>query len=209
MDRDIAWVLAEIRRQNSINGKLKEIGYFEFEEGPNIPSPTQQETIATGYLQRKGVLVVIKKTTRQAFVKHEYGGDLMAIDDGIEIEINVAKFEELEASLAQKIPPRDGSQRVHLLASERNGISRKDGRGEQYEIRGNRKMIFFLLIKGGPIKSSVFQKKFNYMSSRVTGEINKINETFRKKLSLADPIIERSASSGYSINTKIFDIEFE
>lgn len=210
MDHDIAWILAEIRHQNSTDEKLCESGYFEFEEeGSGIPSRTRQASLVEGYLQRAGVLKVIKKATRQAFVKHEYGSDLMTVDDGLEIEIDILKFKEMEASLKQRGHEATTHRRVFIVMSDRDGISRVDESGQRYEIRGNRKEILFKIAKEGPIRSLVFQRKFGYTTSRVTGEIDRINDTFRKKLCLADPIVEHSTSSGYSINTKVFDIELQ
>lgn len=209
MYQDIAWVLTEIRRQNSTDGKLNEVGYFEFEEGPNIPPITQQEAIAKWSLQEKGVLKVIKKITKQAFVKHEYGSGLMTVDDGLEIKINVAKFEELENSINQKIPALKNAKRIPITLSDKDGIYRNDGKGKQYGISKKRKALLFLIAKKGRVSLPELQKETGRSESRISSEITEINKVFRDSLMLADNIIIHNNTGGYSINNTVFEINLE
>lgn len=209
MDRDVAWVLAEIRRQNSTDGKLREVGYFEFEEDPEVPTLSLQSTIVVGHLQRADVLKVIKETTRQAFVKHEYGSDLMTVDDGLEIKINVAKFEELENSINQKIPALKNAKRIPITLSDKDGIYRNDGRGKQYGISKKRKALLFLIAKKNRVSLPELQKETGRSESRISSEITEINKVFRDSLVLADNIIIHNNTGGYSINNTVFEINLE
>lgn len=210
MDRDVAWILAEIRRQNSTDGKLNSSGYFEFEEGPEVPTLSLQSTIVVGHLQRADVLKVIKETTRQAFVKHEYGSDLMTVDDGIEIEINVVKFEELEAALKRRILASN-PQKIPITLSNLYGVFRSDSEDRKYEIRGKRKEILFLVASKGPIRAETIREElnFDYSNSKLSGEIKEINKKFQTDIDVVSPIIIHSTSSGYSLNKNIFDTEIQ
>jgi hypothetical protein len=185
------WIMNEI---------LENKNFFQFHEPSNeIPTYERQHAILLS-LKRAGAIELGKETEREVFE----GIDHKKYPLSVEIKILQPRFDELHKEYTPTVKTVTG--KIKIIFSNTEGVSRADGKGEVYEIRGNRKDILFSLAEG-PAGSKAIGNETGYDTQTISREIKEINEMFRKKTGIASNIIERTGTAGYHLNSADFVIE--